>query len=269
MGDLEDKEGEAGVLHAAVARGHADCVAVLMLHGFTRYVAQCCVVAAAKGDAVCLARLLMFTSTVAGSGGLDVLMRMDALAPRKARPHAGDRDEQMHSPRPMADVALLLHLLAALCAWHDMADPLVAICTAAWEAGVNITGCICIQDECELCLSPAAAAPLWPLLAESPLLRKRVTTSPLHIAAAHGATAAAVILLSVADSSFNVNLQDSELQTALMWSMRSRCASIAKLLLVAGADAHVCDSAVALHLAGRNTGNGLACRACKGELRAD
>ena len=258
--ELEDNEGEAGILHAAVARGHADCVAVLMLHGFTRYVAQCCVVAATKGDEMCLARLLLYTSTVGGSGGLDALLRMDVLKPPKARQNPSvqsnaNQDDRVGSPHRIVDITLLLHLLAALCVWHNMVDPLVAICVAALEAGVSIGGCICILDECELCLSPAAAAPLWSLFAESPLLRNRVTTSPLHIAAAHGSTAAVVVLLSVADTSNYINSLDSEHQTALMWSMRSRCISIAKLLLIAGADVSVGQDAVSRHLAGRNTGN--------------
>jgi ankyrin repeat protein len=251
LNELEDEEGGAGALHTAVAAGHADCVGVLLLHGFTRYVAQCCVVSAAKGDEVCLLRLLLFTKSVGGGGGLDVLLRVDGTSKFKLRYSQHFRDEQIDA----VDITLLLPLLAAFCVWHNMVDPLVAICIAALEAGLTISGFLCIQDECNLVLSPSAAEPLWPLLAESTLLRNYVTTSPLHIAAAHGATAAAMVLLSIIEPSFDINSIDSEGQTALMWCMRSRCVPIAKLLLIAGADPNIGDDAVAWHLAGRNAGS--------------
>lgn len=252
LNELEDEQGGAGALHTAVSAGHVDCVGVLLLCGFNRYVAQCCVVAAAKGDEICLLRLLLFTKTVGCGGGLDVLLRVAVTSQFKEHRSRHLNYEQLE---PTVDISLLLPLLAALCVWHNMVDPLVAICISAWEAGVSIIGCVCVQDECNLFLSPAAALPLWPLFEQSALLRNRVTTSLLHIAAAHSATAAAVVLLGIADTSLNINSLDSEGQTALMWSMRSRCMPIAKLLLIAGADANIGQDAVAWHLAGRNAGN--------------
>jgi hypothetical protein len=251
ISELEEEEGGAGALHAAVAGGHADSAAVLLLHGFTRNIAQCCVVAAARSDELCLLRLLLFTKTVGGGGGLDVLLRVPVASPSHAL--KSPRLEQ-HDHAHTTDITLLLPLLAALCAWHNMVDPLVAICVAAWEAGVAISGPICIQDECALCLSPAAAAPLPPMFAQSPLLCQPVSASALHIAAAHSATAAAVVLLGHCDTSLDVNAVDSGGRTALMWCMRSKCIPLAKLLLIAGADVFVGQEASDRHASCRNSG---------------
>ena len=255
LSELEDEEGGAGALHRVVASGHADCAAVLLLHGFNRYVAQCCVVAAARGDETCLLRLLLFTQTVGGSGGVDVLLRAGLTDPAKSTPSPNVADLHKVIPQPTVDISLLLPLLVALCAWHNMVDPLIAICIAAWEAGIDIRGRFCIQDECNLCLSPAAAAPLESLFAQTPLFSKQVLASPLHIAAAHGSTAAAVVLLSAGDNSFDINAVDSQGCTALMWCMRSRCIPLAKLLLIAGADVNVGQEAVDVHMTERHSGN--------------
>jgi hypothetical protein len=251
LGELEDEDGGAGVLHTAVAGGHADCTTVLLLHGFTRYVAQCSVVAAAMGDEACLLRLLLFTKTAGSGGGADVLLQALQSNPLPACVAR----QQMAPPEPTIDISLLLPLLAALCVWHNMVDPLVVICIAAWETGVEISGCLCIQDECKLCLSPAAAAPLLSIFAKSPLLSKKVSASPLHIAAASSATAAAAVLLSHGDASLDLNALDSEGCTALMWCMRSSCIPLAKLLLISGADVNVGQEAADLHIRCRKSGN--------------
>ncbi len=254
LSELEDEDGGAGVLHTAVAGRHADCTAVLLLHGFTRYVAQCCIVAAAIDDEACLLRLLLFTKTVGSGGGLDVLLQAPVALQSNPLPARVAR-ERMAPPEPTIDITLLLPLLAALCVWHNMVDPLVAICIAAWETGVELSGCLCIQDECKLCLSPAAAAPLPSIFSNSPLLSKQASASPLHIAAAHSATAAAAVLLSHGDVSLNVNAVDSEGCTALMWCMRSNCIPLAKLLLISGADVNVGQEAASWHIRCRNSGN--------------
>ncbi len=253
--ELEEDERGLGVLHTAVACGHALCVTVLGQQGFTRYLAQCCVVAAAMHKEDCLLRLLLFTKTVGSGGGLDVLLRLGLAL--KTNPFTSQSldEEQQITAEPSVDITLLLPLLAALCVWNNMVDPLVAICVAAWEAGVDISGFICIQDELQLCLSPAAAAPLLAIFAESPLLHKRVSVSPLHIAAAHSAAVAALVLISHGDASLDINAVHSEGCTALMWCMRSKCIPLAKLLLILGADVSIGQEAACQHVSRRNSGN--------------
>ncbi len=255
LNELEDEEGGAGALHCTVAGGHTECVGVLLLHGFTRNIAQCCVVAAAKGDEACLLKLLQYTKNVVGGRGLDVLAALGVTSKAKTTRSQSREEEQDAPPPRAADITLLLPLLAALCAWHNSVDALVAICIAAWEALVDISSCICVSDECNLCLSPAAAAPLSAWFKASPLLCDRVVVSPLHIAAAHGAAAAAAVLLSVGDASLDINALDSQGRTALMWAMRSSCMPLAKLLLLAGADVGVNEEAVTRHLNSRKAGN--------------
>ena len=258
MTELEDEEGGAGALHCTVAgrrADHTECAGVLLLHGFTRNVAQCCVVAAAGGDEKCLLKLLLHTKTVFGGGALEVLVALGVASKANANKHQSSLEVQEAPPQRAVDIALLLPLLAALCAWHNLVDPLVAICIAAWEASVDISSCICVNDECNLCLSPAAAAPLSSWFSASPLLCKRVVASPLHIAAAHGAAAAAAVLLSVGDATLDVNALDSEGHTALMWAMRSSCMPLAKLLLMAGAAVSANEEAVTQHLNSRKAGN--------------
>jgi hypothetical protein len=146
-------------------------------------------------------------------------------------------------------------LLAALCAWHDMADSLAAICVAAGELGIDIHRCMCLEEEFRLFLPPASSAIWESMIAQSPLLHKSLVASPLHLAAANGAAAAVVLLLSFSSASLDINALDSEGHTALMWSMRRCCLSVAKVLLLAGADSHEGDEAVALHLRSRKSGS--------------